>query len=134
MAKIMIVDDEKDVVELLSFILTKDGNETVSSFNGRDALEKVGIFESSQNIVKPDLMILDIMMPEVDGYTVQTKMAENSGTKNIPIIILTAKGQMRDLFGMAKNVVAYVEKPFDPKLLRQKISEILINNTNQEVR
>jgi len=118
--KIMIVDDEKDVVELLSFLLKKDGYEVVSAYNGREALERV-------EAEKPDLMLLDIMMPEVDGYTVYTKMAENEATRNIKIMILTAKGQMRDVFAMATNVAAYIEKPFDPKILREKVKKVFEN-------
>jgi two-component system alkaline phosphatase synthesis response regulator PhoP len=125
MAKIMIVDDEKDVVELLRFVLGKDGHDVMTAFNGRDALEQVGILPSSQPVIKPDLMILDIMMPDIDGYTVQSKMTEYDETRSIPIIILTAKGQMRDLFGLASNVVAYIEKPFDPKILRDKVKELM---------
>ncbi|MGA2090708.1 MAG: response regulator [Endomicrobiales bacterium] len=125
MAKIMIVDDEKDVVDLLSFVLRKDGHEVVSACNGRDALEQIGILSSTQKVVKPDLVILDIMMPDIDGYTVQNKMSECDETRSIPILILTAKGQMRDLFGLASNVVAYIEKPFDPKILRDKVKELM---------
>jgi two-component system, OmpR family, alkaline phosphatase synthesis response regulator PhoP len=127
MAKILVVDDEKDVIELLKFLLEKDGFEVITSFNGKDALEKIGVLPSDAPPVRPDLLILDVMMPQMDGYTVQTKLMENDETKNIPIVILTAKGQMKDLFGMASNVVAYIEKPFDPKTLREKIKE-LVNN------
>ena len=67
-------------------------------------------------------------MPGIDGYTVQNKLLENETTRKVPVIILTAKGQMRDLFGMATNVAAYIEKPFDPKLLREKANEILGKN------
>ncbi len=115
-AKILVVDDEKDVVELLSFLLQKDGYDIVTACNGREALEKV----AAEN---PDLILLDVMMPEMDGYTVQTKLLENPNTKSIPIVILTAKGQLRDVFAVASNVTAYIEKPFDPKTLRQKIQE-----------
>jgi CheY-like chemotaxis protein len=125
MTRIMIVDDEKDVVELLRFVLGKDGYDVLSAYNGRDALEQIGILPSAQPVVKPDLMILDIMMPDIDGYTVQSKMSESVEARSIPIIILTAKGQMRDLFGLAANVVAYIEKPFDPKILRDKVKELM---------
>ncbi len=121
MAKIMVVDDERDVVDLLTFVLIKDGYDVVSAYNGKEALEHLGLLPFIMPPEHPDLIILDIMMPEIDGFTVQNKLAENEGTRSIPIIILTAKGQMRDLFGMASNVAAYVEKPFDPKLLREKI-------------
>jgi CheY-like chemotaxis protein len=125
MARIMLVDDEKDIVELLSFLLQKEGFEVVSATNGREALEKVGLMPSEQPAIKPDLMVLDIMMPEIDGYTVATRMLENESTKSIPIVILTAKGQMKELFGMATNVVAYIEKPFDPQLLISKLSALV---------
>lgn len=125
MPKIMVVDDERDVVELLTFVLGKDGHEIVPAYNGREALEKIGIMPSAGPVSKPDLMILDIMMPEIDGYTVHTKMMEHEDTRGVPIVILTAKGQMRDLFGMATNVVAYIEKPFDPRILRDKIRELM---------
>ena len=118
MSKILVVDDEKDVVELLKFLLEKDGFSVVTAYNGREALEVAGD-------QKPDLILLDVMMPEMDGYTVQTRLLENQTTRQIPIIVLTAKGQLRDVFAMSANVKAYIEKPFDPKTLRQKIQESL---------
>jgi CheY-like chemotaxis protein len=117
-AKIIVADDEKDVVELLSFLLKKDGHTVIPAENGKVALDLV---EKDP----PDLILLDVMMPEMDGYTVQTRLMENPKTKSIPIIILTAKGQLKDVFAMAGNVAAYMEKPFDPKTLRAKIQESL---------
>jgi CheY-like chemotaxis protein len=61
--------------------------------------------------------VLDIMMPEMDGYTFQTKLQEMDEYSGIPIIILTAKGQMKDLFELSSNIFAFVEKPFEPKNL-----------------
>jgi len=116
--KILVVDDEKDVVELLSFILEKDGYSVTTAFNGKDALAEI---EKGH----PDLILLDVMMPEMDGYAVQTRLLESPTTKDIPIIILTAKGQLKDVFSMSSNVKAYIEKPFDPKSLRSKIQESL---------
>ena len=116
MAKILVVDDEKDVVELLKFLLEKDGYTVATAYNGREALTA-----ANENI--PDLILLDVMMPEMDGYTVQTQLLDNPKTREIPIIILTAKGQLRDVFAMSANVKAYIEKPFDPKTLRLKIQE-----------
>ncbi|HBU69204.1 MAG TPA: two-component system response regulator [Elusimicrobia bacterium] len=125
MSTILIADDEKDLVELLKFLMEKEGFKVATARNGREALEKIGLMPSNETSIKPDLLILDIMMPEIDGYTVQSKMMEDNLTRSIPIIILTAKGQMRELFGMATNVVAYIEKPFDPQMLRDKVLEIL---------
>ncbi len=113
-----MVDDEKDVVELLKFLLEKDGHTEITAYNGREALEIV-----MKDI--PELILLDVMMPEMDGYTVQTRLQDNPATKSIPIIVLTAKGQLRDVFAMSANVKAYMEKPFDPKALRIKIKESL---------
>jgi two-component system alkaline phosphatase synthesis response regulator PhoP len=117
-ARILVVDDERDVVELLKFLLEKDGYQVTTAFNGKEGLTAA----TSQ---KPDLVLLDVMMPEMDGYTVQTQLLDNPDTRAIPIIILTAKGQLRDVFAMSANVRAYIEKPFDPKTLRAKIQESL---------
>lgn len=121
MSKILVVDDEKDVVELLKFLLEKDGHHVLTANNGRDGL-------GSAKKELPELILLDVMMPEMDGYTVQTQLLEDPKTKDIPIIILTAKGQLRDVFAMSTNVKAYIEKPFDPKTLRTKIQESLSKN------
>jgi CheY-like chemotaxis protein len=110
--KIMVIDDEKDVLFLLKVLLEKEGYEVIEAINGLDAYTKL---TNKTNPVKPDLIILDIMMPEMDGYTFQTKMMENDEFRKIPIIILTAKGQIKDLFEMASNVYSFVEKPFDSK-------------------
>ncbi|MBI3291234.1 MAG: response regulator, partial [Elusimicrobia bacterium] len=67
----------------------------------------------------------DIMMPEMDGYSVTAKLAEQESTRKIPVMVLTAKGQMRDLFAMSGNVTLYMEKPFDPKDLREKVRDLL---------
>jgi CheY-like chemotaxis protein len=116
----MVIDDEKDVVELIKFLLEKDGHTIFTAHNGREGLEAV-------NKSHPELILLDVMMPEMDGYSVQTALLQNSDTKDIPIIILTAKGQMKDVFALAPNVKAYMEKPFDPKALRAKIQECVKN-------
>jgi two-component system alkaline phosphatase synthesis response regulator PhoP len=121
-AKILIVDDEKDIVELLSFLLEKDGHQVVPAYNGKEALAAV-------EMSHPDLIVLDIMMPEIDGYTVHAMLSENPATRSIPIIILTAKGQLRDLFEVASNVYALIEKPFDPKSFREKVQEALVKKS-----
>jgi len=118
MPKVLVVDDEQDVVELIKFILEKDGCTVVIAGNGQEGLEKV-------QEEKPELIILDVMMPGIDGYTVNNRLQENEETRNIPVIILTAKGQMRDLFALGSNIMAFMEKPFDPKNLRDKVREIL---------
>lgn len=125
MGKIFVVDDERDVVTLIHFILEKDGHQIVEAYNGAEVLEKLGLEPAKSGAQLPDLMILDVMMPEVDGYTVASRLQENPETRAIPLIILTAKGQMREVFQMSPNVKAYIDKPFDPKNLRELVTSIL---------
>ena len=125
MAKVMIVDDEKDVVTLVRFLMEKDGHEVAEACNGMDALAKLGIDPPHNDAVMPDIILLDIMMPVMDGYTLQAKLQENEKTNKIPLMVITAKGQMKDVFQGAANVTAFVEKPFDPKFLRDQVKKIL---------
>ena len=126
MAAIMVVDDEPEIVTLLTFVLEADGHSVGSAGHGVDALEKLGVEPARHEKTLPDLIVLDIMMPVMDGYQLNMRLQTESRTKDIPILVLTAKGQkMRDLFEMAPNVAAYVQKPFDPKMLRELISGIL---------
>ena len=126
MASIMVVDDEPEIVTLLTFVLEADGHTVGSAGHGVDALEKLGVEPADPARPLPDLMVLDIMMPVMDGYQLNMRLQTEARTKDIPILVLTAKGQkMRDLFEMAPNVAAYVQKPFDPKMLRELISGIL---------
>jgi CheY-like chemotaxis protein len=126
MARILVVDDEPEIVTLLRFVLEADGHEVSSAAHGLDALEKLGVEPAKDELPLPDLIVLDIMMPVMDGYELNMRLQTEARTKDIPILVLTAKGQkMRDLFEMAPNVAAYVQKPFDPKMLRELISGIL---------
>ncbi|MBI5211082.1 MAG: response regulator [Elusimicrobia bacterium] len=126
MATIMIVDDEPEIVTLLRFVLEKDGWNITEANNGQVALERLGVDPPKPETILPDLIVLDIMMPVMDGYALNQKLQTIPKTKDIPIIVLTAKGQkMRDLFEVAPNVAAYIQKPFDPKTLRELISGIL---------
>ena len=139
MASILVVDDERDVVTLIKFLLEKDGHSVLTAYNGAEALEllfaaaapkptePIGEEVQPPKAVGalPDLVILDVMMPQVDGYTASRKLADNPATRPVPIIILTAKGQMKDLFDSSPNVASYVEKPFDPKTLREMVKTVL---------
>ena len=125
-AAIMVVDDEPDIVTLLRFALEKDGHSVLEAGNGQIALERLGLEPVDPKAALPDLIILDIMMPVMDGYQLNMRLQTEPRAKDIPILVLTAKGQkMRDLFEMAPNVAAYVQKPFDPKMLRELIAGIL---------
>lgn len=131
MSTILVVDDEPEIVTLLRFILEKDGHVILEAGNGQVALERLGVDPPSQAAPRPDLIILDIMMPIMDGYTLNARLQREEKTRAIPILVLTAKGQkMRDLFEMAPNVAAYVQKPFDPKMLRELIVGIISGKKN----
>ncbi len=121
----MVVDDERDVVTLIKFLLERDGHQVSEAYNGAEALEKLGVQPEDKTAEIPDLMILDVMMPVMDGYTLSAKLGENPRTRAIPLLVLTAKGEMRDLFELAPNVSSYIEKPFDPKTLRDLVSGML---------
>jgi two-component system alkaline phosphatase synthesis response regulator PhoP len=126
MATILVVDDEQEITTLLKFVLEKDGHAVMEAGNGLIALERLGVEPPVSAPAKPDLIILDIMMPVMDGYALNMRLQKEPKTKTIPILVLTAKGQkMRELFEMAPNVAAYVQKPFDPKMLRDLIEGIL---------
>ena len=123
----MVVEDEKDVVTLLKFLLEKDGHKVTEAYNGLEALTKMGVDGEKKMDASPflpDLILLDVMMPIMDGYSVCTKLQEMESTRKIPVIILTAKGEMRELFDRA-NVAAYINKPFDIQKLRQVIAQVL---------
>jgi len=124
MSKVMIVDDEKDVLYLLKVLMERENFQVIEASNGLEAYNKL----TSDNPEIPDLIILDVMMPEMDGYTFQSKIQEIESFKKIPIIILTAKGKMKDLFELSSNIHAFVEKPFDPKNLIRIVKEAIEKN------
>ena len=126
MAAIMVVDDEPEIVTLLRFVLEQDGHSVSAAGHGLDALEKLGVEPAQPDLPLPNLIVLDIMMPVMDGYQLNMRLQSHPRTKDIPILVLTAKGQkMRDLFQSSPNVAAYVQKPFDPKMLKDLIAGIL---------
>jgi DNA-binding response OmpR family regulator len=121
MAKtIMLVDDEVELLDMLKDMLVETGYEVVTAADGKDALRKV-------KITKPDLMILDVNMPKMDGAEVSLALKQNEATKNIPIIFLTALRSRDDGFGIEKNVggIPTFAKPFDYDELLGKVREML---------
>lgn len=120
-ARILVVDDERDVVTLVGFLLKKDGHEVDAAFHGGEALAKLGL-EPAADVTLPDLVIMDVMMPVADGYTVARRAGEGAKTRGVPILMLTAKGQTRELFENQPNVAAVLEKPFDPQRLREMVN------------
>jgi two-component system response regulator VicR len=118
--KIMIVDDEPDTVDLVKLVLETEGYETVVAYSGPEALNTI-------EVNKPDMILLDIMMPEMDGWTVRKQIVENEETKNIPIVMLTAKAQVIDkMIGMhVVGVADYIVKPFGYRQLLDGVKKVL---------
>ena len=118
MEKILLVDDEVDILEFLKYNLEQEGFEVLSSSNGKDALEKI-----SQN---PDLIVLDIMMPGMDGYELYQQIKKEISLQDIPIIFLTAKsGETDEIKGLDLGASDYIQKPISPKKLVARIKSNL---------
>ncbi len=101
---ILVVDDEKDIVDLLKYNLEKEGYAVLTASNGRKALEQAG--------KKPDLILLDIMMPEMSGYEVVKELKRDKKTESIPVVFLTAKGSETDeIVGLEIGADDYITKP-----------------------
>ena len=122
MPKIMVVDDEEAIVQLIKFLMEREQFEVIEAYNGLEAYHK--LTEDGPNKAAPDVIILDIMMPVMDGYTLQSKLLERDGAGAIPIIILTAHGQMKELF-LNSNIFAFVEKPLESKNFVKIVREAL---------
>ncbi len=117
--KILVVDDEPTIVRLMEFILARQGHEMIVAVNGEEALQKTRAH-------KPDLVLLDIMMPRIDGYEVAQQLRADPETASVPIIMLSAKAQEEDIRrGAEVGVDAYVTKPFSPEHLVQVVTEHL---------
>jgi two-component system alkaline phosphatase synthesis response regulator PhoP len=117
--RILVVDDEIYIVHILDFSLGMEGYEVVTALDGEEALAKA--FE-----VKPDLIVLDIMMPKVDGYETCKALKADERTKNIPVILLSAKGRNVDMqTGYDVGADEYITKPFSPRKLVDRINAML---------
>lgn len=117
--KILIVEDEKDIVKMLDYNLEKEGYKVLSAYDGEDALVVAGREH-------PDLIILDLMMPKIDGLEVCRTLKKENKTASIPIIMLTAKTQESDkIVGLELGADDYVTKPFSPRELLARVKAVL---------
>jgi len=117
--KILVVDDEPPIVRLMEFILARQGHEMLVAVNGQEALDKVRTHQ-------PDLVLLDIMMPRIDGYEVARTLRADPATADLPIIMLSAKAQEEDIQkGMDVGVNEYITKPFSPDQLVTVVGDYL---------
>ncbi len=117
--KILIADDETDIVETLQFMLEVEGFECLTAYNGEDAL----------NLAKremPDLLILDVMMPKINGYKVCRLLKFDAKYKNIPILMVTARSQEEDkMIGEETGADEYITKPFEINDVVEKVKKYL---------
>ena len=121
--RILLVEDERDLVETMIFQLEAAGYEVIVAYDGLDGLEKA-------KKEKIDLMILDLMLPKMDGYKVCALLKKDSRYSKIPIILFSARAQESDLkIGEEVGADAYVVKPFDSKALLVKIKELISAGT-----
>lgn len=119
MPKILVVDDEPDAVELIGFNLKKAGFEVVTALDGAEALR-------SARMHLPDLVLLDLMLPEIDGLEVCKLLRRDPATSAVPIIMLTAKAAEIDrVLGLELGADDYVTKPFSPRELVLRVKKLL---------
>ncbi|MEE9323116.1 MAG: response regulator [Candidatus Aenigmarchaeota archaeon] len=118
--KIMIVDDDESLIEALTAVLEREGYEIIPAISGEECLEKL-------NTIKPDIILLDMMMPGLSGRRVCKRIRENPKTKNLKVAFLTVvkfsetgKGTLKDL-----NVVDYITKPFDNEDLVKRVKKLV---------
>ncbi len=123
---VLIVDDESRMRKLIKDFLAQKGYGILEASDGEEALQ---VFEENQN--KINLILLDVMMPKLDGWSVLRQIRQNS---KVPIIMLTARGEEQDeLFGFELGVDEYISKPFSPKILVARV-EAILKRTNPEAK
>ena len=116
---ILIVDDEEDIIELIRYNLKTEGYSILTAQSGEQAIKIA-------NQSRPNLIILDLMLPGMDGFEVTRYLRGNEETRDMPIVILTAKGEESDIItGLELGANDYISKPFSPKVLTARIRSIL---------
>lgn len=123
--KILVIDDEEDILELIRHNLARDGYQVVCASTGESALNKA----RSESL---DLIVLDLMLPGIDGLEVARNLKNDSKTRQIPIVMLTAKGEEADIVtGLELGADDYITKPFSPRVLIARIRAVIRRNSNQ---
>lgn len=123
--RILAVDDEEDILELLKFNLEREGYQVTCVASGEDALRSVR--ESH-----PDIVLLDLMLPDIDGLEITKALKNDPGTKSIPILMLTAKGEEADIVtGLELGADDYITKPFSPRILIARVRAVLRRKTEK---
>ncbi|MBI2144316.1 response regulator [Candidatus Woesearchaeota archaeon] len=117
--KILVIDDEPNILKLVSFILESKGYEAVEASSGREGIEKA-------RKEKPDMIVLDVMMPGMDGFETARKIKAEPAMGSIPILMLSSRAQFEDkMKGIDSGAMDYITKPFDREEFLQKVEEII---------
>jgi len=118
--RVVCIEDEPEMIDLVKLILSRKGYQVLGAMGGREGLEAVGR-------EMPDLVLLDLMMPDMDGWEVYQKMKADDATKGIPVIVVTAKAQSIDkVLGLhIAKVDDYITKPFGPQELLESVERVL---------
>jgi two-component system alkaline phosphatase synthesis response regulator PhoP len=124
--KILVVDDDPSIVKLLQSRLEDNGYDVIVASDGQATLDKI-------REAKPDLIILDIMLPKIDGYKVANTLRADEQYKDIPIVMLTGRRQYDDIkMGMELGAVSYIQKPFKPEVLLGIVQGLVSGTKPQE--
>ncbi len=117
--KILVVDDEEDLLELVRYNLSREGYNVFCAVTGEE-----GLRAAKKEI--PDLIVLDLMLPGIDGLEVASKLKGDTGTKNIPVIMLTARGEEADIVtGLELGADDYITKPFSPRVMAARVKAVI---------
>ncbi|MBL8040583.1 MAG: response regulator [Chthonomonas sp.] len=124
--KVLVCDDERHIVRLIQVHMEKAGYQVVTAYDGKDGLEKI-------RAEKPDLVVLDVMMPYMDGFEVLKNLRREPDTENLPVIMLTAKAQDKDVFeGYHYGADMYLTKPFNPIELMTFVKRIAAGGSSSD--
>lgn len=116
--RVLVVDDERDIVDLISYNLTKEGYDVFSAYDGKEGLDKAD--------PPPDLIILDLMMPVMDGFETCRRLKNNALTAKVPVIFLTARSsEIDEVVGLELGADDYIQKPISPRKLVARVKAIL---------
>ncbi|MGQ9475558.1 MAG: response regulator transcription factor [Actinomycetota bacterium] len=125
--RILIVDDDATMVNLLSTVLEFEGFQAIKALSGMEALRMI-------EEERPDLVLLDIMMPDMDGFEVLATLRNDPATEKLPVVMLTARSEDRDVFeGWRRGADEYVTKPFDPQRLVEVIRDVLARSYEERL-
>ena len=124
---ILVVDDEEDILELVRYNLVKEGYRVTTVASGEEALK-------SARSAQPDIILLDLMLPGVDGLEVCRLLKQDSKTQHVPIIMLSAKGEEADIVtGLELGAADYITKPFSPRVLVARLRAVLRRRMTETV-